>query len=545
MRLILLLLFVLSIKLQSEVVINEIIPSPDSPENEWIELYVFDNAENLSSYTISDLSGTKTLPDIFINADSYVILTKSESELRAIRSIPEDAIIIEMTIPSLNNAEDALILRGENSYDSLFYESKDYSKGKSIERINHHEPFIAGNYAISDGVNGATCGYKNSHAKLNYDLNLNRATFYKERNIIEIEIINIGLINAIEFQVNLSQNSEIFYFENFINLKSRDTILLSFEFVDFVEKIKATGYLEIKAEILFAEDEKKENNSKSFNIYVSDKNQNIKINEILFDTEGNNFEFVELFNLSESEIDLNNWRLYDAATDYSSGIVIADLIIKANSYALIAWDSSILERHPQLTGVNNYYISAKKLSLNKTYDDVSLSDPNGFVVDSVSYSDKWHEDTQAFIVNISLEKYSPELASNAALSWTSSADRDGSTPGEQNSVYTKIKYSGALSASPNPFSPEGEFNENQCFITYKLPFQKARINARIFTKDGIETCELENNLYSSDEGIIIWNGTDKDGFVLPVGAYVLYLEAMNLEKNEMFIEKIVVVIGKK
>lgn len=544
-KLILILFFGIIASSLSEIVINEIIPAPNSPEPEWIELYVFVKNENLSNYTIADLSTEKNLPDTIIKANTFVILTKSADEIKSIREIPASAVIIEMPIPSLNNSEDAVILKSENFIDSVFYTDSDYQKGVSIERRNIYEAFRAGNMAVSNDKSGATCGYKNSTSREDYDLEITMANYSIPDNIIFIKIKNSGNKKSTIAQIRLSLDEEELLQEDIPEIEINDSLLLEIELdnIDYLQD--KAGNLEIAAEIIFEKDEKPDNNYYKFEIYLPYKNSAIIINEIMFDTEGENYEFIELFNLESDTVNLMNWRLYDIAAGFDAAIIINDFQILPQSYSLIAWEDKILERQPALTDFNNYFISDKKLNLNKSGDGVFISDPTGKVIDSVNYLEKWHEPSQVFTANISLEKFSPGLPSDEASSWTSSASSNGSTPGAVNSVYTRIKFEGELSASPNPFAPNGNFNENQCFITYKLPYSRVRMNAKIYSRAGIEVNELANNLYASAEGVLIWDGTDRNGDILPIGAYIIHFEILDLATNNIYENNILVVIGEK
>lgn len=544
-KIILIFVFGIIASASSEIVINELMPAPNTPEPEWIELFVFDKSENLRNYTISDLSAEKNLPDTLISANTFVVLTKSAEEIKLLREIPENAVIIEMAIPSLNNNEDAIILKGESYRDSVYYTDAMYQKGISLERRNIHEEFLVDNMAISAHKSGATCGFKNSSSRENFDLEISRAFLSDSDQIINIHIKNSGTKISSFAQFILSLDEIELFRADIPAIEVNDSLLIEIELdkIDYLDD--KAGNLDIKSEILFESDEKPENNFYNIEIYLPYKNSAIIINEILFDTEADNYEFIELYNNENDTINIKNWRLYDIAAGFDAAIIINDFEILPKSYALIAWEKEILDRHLALIDSNNYFISSKKLNLNKSGDGVFIADPSGKVIDSVNYLEKWHEPSQVFTANISLEKFSPELPSDEASSWTSSASSNGSTPGAVNSVYTKIKFDGELSASPNPFAPNGNYNENQCFLTYKLPYSRVRLHAKIYTRAGIEVRELANNLYSAAEGVLIWDGTDRNGNVLPVGAYIINLEILDLATQKMFNKKIVVVIGEK
>lgn len=90
--------------------------------------------------------------------------------------------------------------------------------------------------------------------------------------------------------------------------------------------------------------------------------QEVVINEIFANPEDEKDEFVELYNNSDSEVDLSNWKISDLFKSYS----IADLKISGKGYL-------VLEK------------SLTKIALNNSNEKVSLIDPSDNVVDSFSY----------------------------------------------------------------------------------------------------------------------------------------------------------------
>jgi hypothetical protein len=89
------------------VVINEILPQPQAPTVEWIELYNKDNTDLfLDGYTIEDNTGAQySLDGVFIGANNYAVLFKD----------------VDFGF-TLNNAGDILILKKNGvTVDSVTY----------------------------------------------------------------------------------------------------------------------------------------------------------------------------------------------------------------------------------------------------------------------------------------------------------------------------------------------------------------------------------------------------------------------------------------
>lgn len=105
---------------------------------------------------------------------------------------------------------------------------------------------------------------------------------------------------------------------------------------------------------------------------VRDFSDQVILSEILpnpvgRDNQGDNYEWIELFNKSDKEVNLKGWILDDIVEKGSKPYIIEeDLIILPKSYLIISSQKS-------------------KLSLNNISDEVNLFWPDGSLVDSVSY----------------------------------------------------------------------------------------------------------------------------------------------------------------
>ncbi|OLD80635.1 MAG: hypothetical protein AUI33_01695 [Ignavibacteria bacterium 13_1_40CM_2_61_4] len=81
---------------------------------------------------------------------------------------------------------------------------------------------------------------------------------------------------------------------------------------------------------------------------------------------------------------------------------------------------------------------------------------------------------------------------------------------------------------PNPFNP-------QTFIRYTIPVP-SKVMLRIYNILGEQVVTLVNDLEDPGVKSVVWNGTDRRGFVVPSGVYFYRLEAADLqEPNRTYI----------
>lgn len=181
---------------------------------------------------------------------------------------------------------------------------------------------------------------------------------------------------------------------------------------------------------------------------------------------------------------------------------------------------------------------SKMPPMNNTEGILSLYQSD-ILLDSVHY----HEDQHFNLLNdyngVSLERISYDDKGSSSNNWHSASSTVGyATPGYQNSQYTNV------SLPLNPFelnsskiSPDGDGYEDFLILKYQMDKLGYVLNGYIYTLSGFQVHHPFNNLLISREGNLKWNGTDSNGIKLPVGNYILLIEAFN-ETGEIIKKKI-------
>lgn len=189
-------LYLLNCILHAEPVINEFMAAPINSEPEWIELYnPADSLIDISNYKIADAQTAKPIHQAKINAKSYCIITKDTCSLKLHRNIPASALLIQMSIPSLNNTDDEVKLFNKDGdlIDSLYYSLKSSNRGISLERQHYSKPANQGsNLLPSLSQDSASCGYLNSVSicddKKDFSIDISPNPFsFKNGGVIKIE----------------------------------------------------------------------------------------------------------------------------------------------------------------------------------------------------------------------------------------------------------------------------------------------------------------------------------------------------------------------
>jgi hypothetical protein len=549
---VILLIFFLKNTAFSQIVVNEVHPVPVAGEPEWVELFnIADSPSVLKNVRIWDSRTSVLLPEINFPPRGFVLVTRDTAALRETRFIPAGVRLIEVKLPSLNNTTDAVVLKTTDSVviDSLFYNTKWSFKGVSLERIDFRIPAISqSNLSASVSPDSATAGLPNSIAILNNDLAVRSLQFDNVLKTLKIVIFNVGLFksSAGELRISADKNGDSVFtsdevFKTFpvAEIASRDSLIFEVFKSEIDELQLASGATLFAAEVVWPQDERAQNNFLKTPVYSAFKTGTILINEIMFDPNSGQAEFVEFFNAGADTLNLNGWTLSDGKVNFTIGL----LKIAPENYGVVAMDSAFLQQFPLLKDALNVYVFKSSLNFNSTGDSVILKDGSGTTIDSLRYEGDWHQESLATTKGISLEKISPQLPSDQRSSWTSSSAAAGATPGEQNSKTVSFKSAGGeLVATPNPFSPRGA--EQFTVISYELPFAQARAEISVFDLNGVKVRTVASAVYSGATGSIAWDGKNDAGFELPKGAYVVFLEAADVAGSDVFQKKIVVAISR-
>ena len=270
------------------------------------------------------------------------------------------------------------------------------------------------------------------------------------------------------------------------------------------------------------------------------------INEIMYEPDPTNSEFIELYNNSPNPIELGGWRVVDVKGNSFSTFNFSKKL-QPKEYFVISADSTIVKNYTWLE--NNKNLSVKNISsLGFTNSDklIYLKDFRGTIIDSLRYSKNWHNSNLTETKNISLELINFNLKRNLTSSWNSSVDDFGATPGKRNSIYVeKLAGESKLDIFPNPFSPDNDGFEDYTFITYKLTQSTAQIRLKIFDSKGRLVRTLANNKPSGNEGTITFDGLNENKNPLKMGIYIVFLEALNSVNSILEVVKEVVVVARK
>ena len=283
----------------------------------------------------------------------------------------------------------------------------------------------------------------------------------------------------------------------------------------------------------------------SINNVPSYERNDLVINEIMYDPETNNSEYVEFFNLSSNPVNIGGWKFEDENGN-TNKLIETSFVIPPQEYFILASDSTAFAYFNLFEYPYKNIVGASSLGLVNTGELILLKDVRGNLIDSVFYSDDWNNRNIASTKNKSLERINPNLNGNDPLNWSTSVNSLGGTPGNQNSIFAEnLNQSANISVNPNPFSPDNDGFEDFTVINYNLTQATAQVRIKIFDSKGRLVRSLVNNQASGSSGSVVFNGLDDENNALRMGIYIIFLEALNDNSGIVETIKSTVVVARR
>ncbi|MBL7726750.1 MAG: lamin tail domain-containing protein, partial [Dinghuibacter sp.] len=139
-------------------------------------------------------------------------------------------------------------------------------------------------------------------------------------------------------------------------------------------------------------------------------------------------EYIELKNVSGSNINLSGWRIADAGAQ--SGPLPA-YILKPDSFLIVCSSSSLAQLLPFGPAVS---VSGFP-SLDNDGDIITLRSPSGMAIHTVAYTTAWYRNPAKAGGGWSLEMTDTRNPCGGAGNWKASTGALGGTPGKRNANY--------------------------------------------------------------------------------------------------------------
>ncbi|MBS1634715.1 MAG: lamin tail domain-containing protein [Bacteroidetes bacterium] len=530
-----------------DVAIHEIMPDPSPvvglPNAEYIELKNRSHFPlNLQDWSISCNNSRKKLTGTIILPDSFVVFTSTgTAALMASQGITAYDLT---SFPSLPNSDGVITLRDSSGMlihsihytDAWYNSSLKQAGGWSLEQLNANNPCGgAENWAASTSPTGGTPGKRNSTATTLSDLQapkLLRVAVPSSDTLLLFfseSLDSLSLLNPASYQFDNGlalPQMVIPLAEDFRKIKlALPTALL--QHIIYHLSVN-TGIKDCAGNPVYPGD------PVPFAWPDSTGENDIVINEILFNPASGGSHFIELYNRSHKVLDLKQLRLgnLDTLTGTINNIQIPDeegYLIFPETYIVLGENQQDVKQRYYTPHPEGFIDISDLPAINSDGGIITLSDVNNHVIDNLVYDDKMHFPLLNDHKGVSLERIDFNRPTKDRSNWNSAAQAVGfATPAYRNSQYITQQESGNGITIPTPvFSPDNDGYQDVLDINYSFNESGKAANIFIYDSKGREVRHLVKNEQLMQQGTISWNGISDTNEKAALGIYIIYAEVFN------------------
>lgn len=543
-----------------DVLITEIMP--DESPSQGLPLFEYVELHNrapvpisLGGWLFSAGDAVVELPNYFLSSGAYVTLTRSEAA-----SLFSGNVLGLASFPSLSNSGTVLTLRSPEGvwvhtvpYTSAWHsEPAKGDGGWALEMKDANNP-CAGkpNWASSTHVAGGTPGTENSVKQIVADV---QRPFPLRVGIPSPDSVLVYFseplrekgISPQQFSISegIGQPTSVY-------LEEPQQTVLAMKLAHFLQPgtVYQLSFLDSVADCV----------GNPVEIITALRLQlpeipsiaDIVLNEVLFDPKGDGKDYVELYNRSAKAIDLRRISLcgYDSLLQQVTDVeplATRSAILMPGNYVLLSTDRTDIYYHYFTQDPTAFWDISSLPSLSNTGGSLALVDDDLARLDAFTFTDDFHFSLLANRDGVSLERINPNGPTQSTHNWTSAAASVGyGTPGYKNSqLGMAAQQDGAITVSPEIFSPDQDGFEDVLFIGYEFPSPGNVVSINVYDEVGRLVKKLIQSEYTGSTGQYTWDGGTDNGIRPKVGIYVVMAEWFNANGEKGKAKKTVVLATK-
>lgn len=545
-----------------DIVINEIMADPDPvvgtlPNAEYLELHnrtAF--SVNLSNWTLVIGTTVKTLPNVNIAADSFLVITSTA----ALPDFGTTIAVADLSSLSLPNTGQTVTLKSPQgavistvSYDDSWYQNTTKATGGwSLEQIDPANPCAgASNWIASVNSNGGTPGVTNSVDALNPDNVPPKAV---RVSVIANDTIQLYFDEPLDSTTML--NASVYSIDNGVgsptlvqliapDFKSVRLVIAGGLQTGIIYKITVNNTVSDCAGNLIGAD-----NSARFAIPEPAMPNDVVINEVLSDPKTGGVDFVEIYNRSNKVIDLKTMTLSQYDTLNNTLLSIEEIapegyLLFPQDYLVLSEDGAVVKSQYSTSNPLGFLDMANLPSLNISEGTVCLA-TNADIIDLFIYDAGMQFALLNSSKGVSLERIDFDRPTSDRTNWHSAAAAVGyATPAYKNSQYSDAGVTdNSIEITPEVFSPDEDGMNDVVNINYNFGTPGFVATITVYDSRGLLVKNLVRSELLGLSGTFSWDGISNDREKAKIGIYILFIEAFDLNGTVKQYKKTCVLGGK-
>ena len=255
------------------------------------------------------------------------------------------------------------------------------------------------------------------------------------------------------------------------------------------------------------------------------------VSEVLFNPEAGGSDYVELYNNSDSAIELSRIRLATVSDSIITHLypITGQGTIEPHGLFVVTTDAAyVSSRYTVAHPERLYQMSAMPQYADKS-GTVVVATADSVILDRFDYSAKMHSRLLRDKEGVALERRSYERATEEASNWYSASSVSGyGTPTSKNSQSREVLFlEEEFTFGQTLFSPDGDGYNDILDINYTLEQCDLAASIGIYDRHGRLVRTLARTILLGCSGVLTWDGADDNGQLCPRGNYVVVIEAYN------------------
>ncbi len=541
--------FVFYMANSGDVVINEIMADPNPvvglPDFEYLELHnLTNNTIDVNGWTLTIGTSEKVFEGGSIPGKGYLIVAKESAQ----NELSSYGLFYGFSSFSLTNAGQLVVLvnkEGEEinrvEYTDNWYQDPDKSDGGwSLEQMNPNNVCSGEeNWCASVSSSGGTPGTQNSVYNDQVLFPAVDKLIILANNILQITFNQTMDAGQLQVNANYQVNHEVgnpqytylvvddwrkieLYFEESF------TPSVLYELTVSRNLLNCNGLAMAHDTVI------------SFGLPEEISDNDIIINELLFNPWADGVDYVELYNRSNKVLDLSELLLGTIKKSPPNPPDTGFYSVTEDQQLMVPGEYMVLTVSPEVVK-KQYYTQNSEAFLrvdpfpayNNDSGWVLLQTKENLLIDELFYSEDMQFPLLNYVDGVALERIQPDMPTSDPNNWHSAAESVGfGTPGYLNSQEVNHSISDEnIQLTPEIFSPDNDGYNDVINVEYSFDEPGYMMQVSIFNASGYKVRTLVNNQYLGTSGMVSWDGITDSNTKAPVGIYVFFVEVFDLEGN--------------
>ena len=270
------------------------------------------------------------------------------------------------------------------------------------------------------------------------------------------------------------------------------------------------------------------------------------ISELLYQPLSGEAEYVELYNNSDSPVELSGYHIVRWVGDsLGRHYPLPQHTVAPHDYVALTKNSSSVSANYTVLYASRL-VECDLPTYPNSGGSVILATADSTLVERFDYNPLMHSRLLRNKAGVSLERRSFERPTNEASNWFSAASTAGyGTPGYANSQSSELLAEETnFDFSSTLLSPDGDGYQDELEVAYRLDDGNLAARVEIYDARGLMVRRLLNNALLGTTGTFRWDGRGENGQRLPEGQYIIQITLYDTDGTRQTLRRSVALVSR-